>query len=53
MGHSADGFGLAQITWASQIGLEARPAWAGSPRPKHGMKEAHRMAPPRWRALVE
>jgi hypothetical protein len=94
MGHSADGFGLAQITWASQIGLEARPAQAGSPRPKQGsslpmarrrrpaksghnrrrggrgrrlghdsevapkfwgsgMKEAHQMAPPRWRASVE
>jgi hypothetical protein len=36
MGHSADGFGLAQITWASQIGLEARPARAGNPRPKQG-----------------
>jgi hypothetical protein len=34
MGHSADGFGLAQIIWASQIGLEARSARAGSPRPK-------------------
>jgi hypothetical protein len=36
MGHSADGFGRAQFTWASQIGLEARPARAGSPRPKQG-----------------
>jgi hypothetical protein len=36
MGHSADGFGLAQITWASQIGLEARPAQAGNPQPKQG-----------------
>jgi hypothetical protein len=44
MGHSANGFGLAQITWASQIGLEARPARAGSPRPKQGTP---------WRATVE
>jgi hypothetical protein len=44
MGHSADGFGLAQITWASQIGLEARPARAGSPRPKQGTP---------WRATAE
>jgi hypothetical protein len=36
MGHSADGFVLAQITWAGQIGLEAWPARAGSPRPKQG-----------------
>jgi hypothetical protein len=32
----ADGFGLAQITWATQIGLEAWPARPGSQRPKQG-----------------
>jgi hypothetical protein len=39
MGHSPDGFGLVQTTWASQIGIEARPARAGSPRPKQGSSE--------------
>jgi hypothetical protein len=50
MGHSADGFGLVQTTWASQIGIEARPARAGSPCLKQGssLPMAHRR---RWPSI--
>jgi hypothetical protein len=52
MGHSADGFSLAQITWANQIGLEARPARAGSPRPKLGTPWRATAEPPKFDSLL-